>query len=227
MKKSKIIRKKYSEIIKIDSEVWQGITKELTNCYDERNVIIETEVGAACQTQDLDEAYAKICSLNDDITRIKITANTKTTATSLIFTNAHTKRGITAEFYSECTDMMDAFGARDFFFETAINMRLFRYGIIVNSLAILWLNVIVLFNRHEWLENYSLSILLAYPVVITAFYFPLRKLIRLIQGEKHIQFLTDKANVQEYIKKDRRRIRKIYIVYWIITLVVLGMLLWS
>ena len=65
MKKSKIIRKKYSEIIKIDSEVWQVITKELTKCYDARNVIIETAVGAACQTQDLDEAYAKICSLND------------------------------------------------------------------------------------------------------------------------------------------------------------------
>ena len=221
MSKARIVKRKYSEIIKIDSNVWQFISKELTDFYDERSVIIKTAEGAACQTQDLDEAYTQICRLNDSITSIKITAKSKTADTLLIFTNAHSKRGTTAEFYSECTDMMDAIRARDFFFEIAINMRLFRYYFLVYPFGFLWINF-VLFS--EKLAAYFVWFLFGTPAVVILACFLVRRLVRLFQHEKYILFQTDETKTKEYRKANNKRRLFIYIAY-LVTFIIISLML--
>ena len=196
------LKRKCKETIIIDTQVWQGIAKEVNGSYDEQNVTIETAEGTAYQTQDMDEAYAQICRLNDAIASLQIEAKSKTMSILMTLTNAHTKHAVTAEFRAECAGMFDATQARYFFWDTRTNMR----GSGLNSYVYLWviqgLNITLLLYL---LKDYLFYLPRGIPVLFAAAYFLTGILTNLFQGEKKIVFQTDEAKIKEYEKALKRK----------------------
>lgn len=195
--KRKLYRE-YSEILNIDSYCWDRIKTELTLNYTEQEIKIEVAGGDTIIENDMDKAYGAICRYTDDINKITINARKKKAEITIEFINVHTKRGRTLIIHFEGDKASEKFGAIDFLWDIKVCLRAHNYYKAV-YLVLPFLYNILLNKVFSYYYTFG-AFLLTIPMVFVL-YFIYKAYSKLLQGDKYIQFSTDK----EKTKTNRRK----------------------